>query len=436
MFDAGKEGASGHVSRIQTDSAAPDASGGSVFAVWTRPLDDQPMAGRLRTAQSIRRAIDTGGAYRSAIMPSILSHKSVWRFAQAGLTLLGWLLRGQPLPLQCALFASRRDIVDLCRIIPRHGVVYLDGIRLYPLARQLRAQRPTQRIVMDIDDLMSRRTELLLKNRQPQSLGYLTEQFSPFARRLISAFSHWLLVYERTALRGAERRAVAITDGVVLVSAAEADALRDMVGAPLSARVHVIPPPIGVVSPKPAAFDQVQRFIFVGSDGLTQNRLTIDYLIKLWRRLRPQTPLILFGRQWRDLPLPDGVVAAGYVESLSDIYNPQSVLVTPSFIGGGIKTKVLEAFAHRTPVIGNAETFESLGLPDYSLCVTEESRLEELVLHPDRFGSTFRQAAEQGYAWVQARYTPEIFADRWRSVLALPRRTGHDAQDRRVAEPV
>ena len=346
------------------------------------------MAGRLRTAQGIRQAIASGSAYGSAIMPTILSDRSMRRFAEAVWTMLGWLFKGQPLPMQCALFAARSDVDALCRQIPKEGAIYLDGIRLYVLARRLRAERPSQRIVMDIDDLLSRRTDLLLKGRQPQSPGYLTEQFSLFTRFLIAAFSRWILIYERWALRGVERRSVAIADAAVLVS---------------------------------ASFDHLERFIFVGADVLTQNRLTIDYLIKLWRRYRPSTPLVLFGIQQRDRPLPEGMSAAGYVESLSDIYNPQSVLLTPSFIGGGIKTKVLEAFAHRVPVIGNSDTFESLALADYPLAVTEESQLIEMVLQPDKFGPALRHAAEEGYAYVQDRYPPTVFADRWRAVLALPK---------------
>jgi glycosyltransferase involved in cell wall biosynthesis len=343
------------------------------------------------------------------------------RFAEAVWTMLGWLFKGQPLPMQCALFAARSDVDALCRQIPKEGAIYLDGIRLYVLARRLRAERPSQRIVMDIDDLLSRRTDLLLKGRQPQSPGYLTEQFSLFTRFLIAAFSRWILIYERWALRGVERRSVAIADAAVLVSAAEADELRANVGERLAVRVQVIPPPVEPVAPPPAAFDHLERFIFVGADVLTQNRLTIDYLIKLWRRYRPSTPLVLFGIQQRDRPLPEGMSAAGYVESLSDIYNPQSVLLTPSFIGGGIKTKVLEAFAHRVPVIGNSDTFESLALADYPLAVTEESQLIEMVLQPDKFGPALRHAAEEGYAYVQDRYPPTVFADRWRAVLALPK---------------
>lgn len=420
--------------RMAANEAARAGSGHAVFAVWTRPLDGQRMAGRLRTAQSIRRAISAGGGYGSAIMPSILSHRSPLRLVEAAVRLAGAVLQGRPLPLQCALFAAAADLDAVRRQIPRRGPIYLDGIRLYVLAAQLRAERPGQRIVIDIDDLLSRRTDLLLKSRQPQSTGYLTDQVPRFTRFWITALSRWILIYERATLRGVEKRAVEIADAVVVVSPAEAEALRAAVGPTLAARVHTIPPPVGPVRPPPTAFEQPDRFIFVGSDGLTQNRLTIDYLIALWRRHRPRTPLVLFGQHGRSLRLPDGIRAAGYVDNLADIYDPRSVLLTPSFIGGGIKTKVLEAFAHRVPVIGNRETFESLALADYPLMIAEEAGLVSLVLQPDAFVPLLRRAADQGHACVQTRYAPDAFGRRWRAVLDLTEPAPTPAAGRRVAD--
>jgi hypothetical protein len=395
-----------------------------VFAVWTRLLDGQPMAGRLRTAQSIRQAISVGGAYDSAVMPSILSHRTFGRTLRCAWTLLRSLLVGRPLPLQCLLFASEEDVDAMCLRIPRTGVVYLDGIRLYALAERLRRERPSQRIVMDFDDLLWRRSNLLLKSRQPLSPGYLVDELSPIVRGLFSLFNRWILLYERSTLRIVERRALSIADAVVLVSELETQVLRDIADDRSTARLYTIPPSVETVQPPPPAFDRVERFIFVGTDGLTQNRLTIDHLVQLWGRHKPPTPLVLFGKQWRTLSLPEGVTAAGYVDSLADIYDPRSVLLAPSFVSGGIKTKVLESFAYRTPVVGNSETFEALELEGYPLLMDDE-RLLELVMEPNRFAPILRQAADQGYACVQSRHTPKVFADRWRSVIALPTEAEH-----------
>ena len=52
-------------------------------------------------------------------------------------------------------------------------VVYADGIRALPWLRRLRQARPDIEIVLDFDDLMSRRCDELIENRLPLSLGYL-----------------------------------------------------------------------------------------------------------------------------------------------------------------------------------------------------------------------------------------------------------------------
>jgi Glycosyl transferases group 1 len=412
-----------------TDGAATnwiqDGATPPVFAVWTRELDGQPMAGRLRIALNIRRVISADGDYQGAIMPSLLSHRTWRRLLENVWALVDGLVHLKPLPLQCILFSAKSDIDDMCRRIPRDGVIYMDGIRLFALARRLRAERPTQRIVMDFDDLLSRRADLLLKGGLPLSPGYLTEKLSPFVRRLIFLFSRWILIYDRAALRRIELEALEITDATVLLSTEDSRTLEALAGPVLAQRVHNIPPAVTPPTAVPRPFDKVERFIFVGTDGLTQNRLTIDYLIQLWRKHRPATPLVLFGKQWRAVDLPAGVHAAGYVESLLDIYDPQSALLTPSFIRGGVKTKALEAFAHRVPVIGNADTFEGLTLSNYPLIMSGEAELLEFILDPNRDVPTLRRAADLGYGCVQSCYTPEIFAERWRSILATPEGTDH-----------
>jgi glycosyltransferase involved in cell wall biosynthesis len=274
--------------------------------------------------------------------------------------------------------------------------------------------------VIDLDDLQSRRIELLLNDRLPLSPGYLTEKLPPFFKLLISSLSRWILLYEHATLRRTEIEALGVADAVVLVSTEDGGILRKAVDPTLAARIQTIQPSFAspVIDPRP--FDRVRRFIFVGTDGLTQNRLTIDYLIGLWRERRPATPLVIFGKQSRNTSLPEGVTAAGYVESLSEIYDDQSVLLTPSFIRGGIKTKVLEAFAHRVPVVGNDCTFEAMDFPDYPFSLDSEESLLELIENPDNFTSAFRSAADQGFARVRENYSPKVFAERWRAALGLP----------------
>jgi len=56
-------------------------------------------------------------------------------------------------------------------------------------------------------------------------------------------------------------------------------------------------------------------------------------------------------------------------------------------IGGGVKTKVLEAFAFGAPVIGNALTFESMPLN-----IADKAELVALLKSPDQHQALFDQA--------------------------------------------
>jgi glycosyltransferase involved in cell wall biosynthesis len=174
--------------------------------------------------------------------------------------------------------------------------------------------------------------------------------------------------------------------------------------------------PRGAISP-PVPLKGPVRFVFIGSDALTQNRLTIDYLLDLWRRHAIAAPLVFFGLQSRTLDLPANVSVAGYVDSIAQVYDGHSVLLTPSMIGGGVKTKVLEAFAHGAPVIANALTFESMPIGDYPLNISEESALVGIVGAPERHMALFDRAAEAGAAYLARFHGAETFAASWRRVM-------------------
>jgi glycosyltransferase involved in cell wall biosynthesis len=225
--------------------------------------------------------------------------------------------------------------------------------------------------------------------------------------------------FERATLQAVERRCLELADAIVLVSPADGRVLsgiRADMAAP-RAEIVVIPPPAQPTKPRAVFSEHSARYVFVGSDALTQNRLTIDYLCRLWRDHRPSTPLVIYGKQRRTIDYPAGVSAAGYVERIDQIYDDRSILICPSFIGGGVKTKVLEAFAHGAPVIGNSRTFEGLALRGCDLQVDDEAELVALIRDPGRHLARFAAAAAAGLAHVERIHSPPAFARNWRAVI-------------------
>jgi glycosyltransferase involved in cell wall biosynthesis len=377
------------------------------------------MAGRLHTARAIRSALDGWADLSCHRLPSVLTDPAMERTFGAALAGI-WSLFSPPLlPLQCALFASRRDLDLLIDALPADLTsVYLDGVRSYSLLVSLRRARPRLRIVTDLDDLMTRRMDLLLQAGETLSPGYLTKHL-PGPLLLALAFrpiGRLIVRFERSTLRRVERRIRELSDAVVLTSEWDAAVLQGF--APQGrAEIVVIAPP-SPVAPSPTPFSAPARFVFVGSDALTQNRRTIDYLVDLWRRFDIRTPLVLYGLRSRDTPLPEAVSAPGYVERIEDVYDGRSVLLTPSWMGGGLKTKVLEAFAYGAAVIGNDTTFEAIRLPNYPLTINDEAQLVTIAKDPTAWTATFAEAARIGMNYIATDHDPDTFRARWRAVMA------------------
>jgi hypothetical protein len=392
-----------------------------ILAVWTRALDGVDGAGRVNVARSVRAALTPLGPLNETRLQNALERR---RLAGAGRTawaLLRGLLSGRPLPLQCAIFADPRSMADAAAAAASSDVIYLDGVRTLPLLRHLRRRRPDAQIVVDADDLMSRRYNELIDQKLPLSLGYLEARVpGPVARIVRSrAVARLVLGYERLALRHAERELLALADRVVLLNRAEAAMLRaeaDRLRMPPRATVLAIPPVVGSAARGRASWSSPGaplRAVFIGTDALTQNRLTIDFLLDLWQRERFSMPLVIYGRQRRPGRCVPNVTWAGYVKDVSEVYAPGSVLVTPSFLRGGIKTKVLEAFAHGVPVVGNSVTFEGLDLPDYPLCLDGLDALAAFLRAPSSHSGAIARALKMEEECLRRDHAGPVFAARW-----------------------
>lgn len=390
-----------------------------VVMVSTRKLDGESMAGRLRVAHAIRAVLSASSDLTVLRLPNVLTDRSLPRLIGASLGWLQSLLMGELLPLQCALFANRADHRRLVAQLPKNiTALYLDGVRSYSLLVYLRQKFPDLRIVVDLDDLMSRRMALLLEAGEPLSPGYLTKRLPEFLQRftMSKGVGNLIVRYEQRTLVHIEQRLANLADALVLLSSEDARILTVLCKENGRAEIAVIPPCSEPVAP-PQTLKPPVRFVFIGSDALTQNRLTIDYLTDLWRRKRFEAQLVLYGLRSRADPLPPSVTAAGYVESLAEVYDGQSVLITPSLIGGGVKTKVLEAFAHGAPVIGNALTFESMALDGYPLNISDEAGLVDLISRPQDHLTLFVEASRAGSDYLRTFHSPAAFAERWRQMM-------------------
>ncbi|MCC8403289.1 glycosyltransferase family 4 protein [Paraburkholderia sp. MMS20-SJTN17] len=323
--------------------------------------------------------------------------------------------------MQVAMFSHWRHAHVLAQTIKSFApdVIYIDGIRLVDQLAHIGRLSEGRPIIVDFDDLMSRRATVLHRASLPLSAGYLTKSVPAPVMKLINArvLRNAILRYEAFCLARQEREAVEAAHAVTLVSRTDAAALSRTLDARARNKVHVIAPPVSTVRRLMRPVYPL-RFVFIGSDRQLQNRLSIEYLCDVWRRVTPDVELVIYGRMVRRYQAVPNVRFAGFAPSQADVYTKNSVALCPAFLAGGIKSKVMEAIAHGCVPVGNETAFEGLGFHEPALAMHADD-FERFVANPWPHMDAALRAAERFAAWCESEHSVTAFTTRWRNLLRL-----------------
>ena len=353
---------------------------------------------------------------------SILETRKAGDFFYAAWVFLINLFKLRPIPLQCVLYAANSDIRKLASTLSNNGykTIYLDTVRCLVLLRTITKKRGHSRIIVDFDDLFSRRMKTVARTRMPLSLGFAQKYFPAAVCRAIEGpFAQLINRHEAATLPRAELEIANIASSIVLVSRVEQELLTQRLPSSVSATIYAIPPPARVVRPSTEVSPPL-RFVFIGSDRQIHNRLSIDFLIQLWRALAPETTLHIYGKQ-RSTPSVKNIIWHGFAEELATVYSAGSVPLLPALLAGGIKTKVIEAWTYGRPVLGNPAAFEGIQIPGYPLEIPEGD-WNQFIRSPERYLSAFREAASLGLTYVATKLSPEQHRSLWElAISSTPR---------------
>jgi hypothetical protein len=387
--------------------------------VWAREHAPGGGFGRDKIVISLKKVLNQY-AYQSITARNLVERR--------GLSGLAWLLvrhilTQRPKALQLALYGGKAEIARIvdAAMAYRPDVVIIDTVRLIRIAEAVRRHLPEVRLVIDMDDLMSRRYDELADKAAPLNLGFVDRFVPKVLVRAAGGLAQSIYRKEADGLRAAEMRALKIADTVVLVSPAEVQQLkafeRPHILADKPTDIRAILPPsaiAGEIVPPPTP---PIHFIFIGSDRLHQNAMTIDYLVDFWRRREPRYSLKIFGQMTRRYPTFPNVHFMGFARDLSTVYADNGVLLCPTFLAGGIKTKILEAFSFGVPVVGTALSFEGMTFA-YPLCFDNLTILEDFVMNANEKMDILQTACDAGHAYVRRNCDIPIYEAQWRIVLA------------------
>ena len=172
--------------------------------------------------------------------------------------------------------------------------------------------------------------------------------------------------------------------------------------------------------------------VFVGTLNYDANLEAFNFLAKKVLPMVRKTPgfedftLTVIGQTPKDKKLYDydGVQMAGFVKDLSEYYLAGEIVLAPSFLPGGIKTKVIESLSHGRPTIANHFSLKGLdGIESIALLAEEPEEWVEKIIYVKRNPEEANRKAELGIRYVRKRFGEQIILQSWNNAiksLSLP----------------
>lgn len=387
--------------------------------ILLRPFTKTPSSGREKINLFIYDSVSNKTQLRIEQYHHTLKIKQI-----LGLPLLLWKIiancfKNEPLPWQILLFSDNseiRRIVEIARVF-QPNTILVEGIRSFLLIKTLRLKLPNTYLVCDFDDLISRRMRVWSEHEDAIALGYMDRFIPKLIKQLLrGSLAKLLCIHEAKTLQRAEQECANIANCIILISGIEFTTYRNQLKNQ-KVDVRLIPPAcMPAAQARTPNETKPLRFIFIGSDALLQNRLTIEYLLKLWAACRPKTKLHIFGRMTRSYPDTSNVIFHGFIERLDEAYTPESIMLSPSFVEGGVKTKVLESLEHGNIVIGNKITFEGIATPAAAL-IPDEALLKRYIARPDDFYTQWATETNSMLTCIRQTHSSKRIAKLWRQCL-------------------
>ena len=313
-------------------------------------------------------------------------------------------------PFQVALFNTRENIDKLAQLLraQRPRIIFVEGGRLVPLLdaaiRQASFYRRDFKIIVDIDDLMSRRYKEYNRIGAGLQMGMLGANLQKLVNTVGKVVTNCVLSIEAARMKRCEVDIMRTADDVMFSSDYERR-MAEKMAYPSSARTHRhivgFPPAKQNVNSKSGAL----TFCFIGSDKLFQNYLSIKNLTDLWKAYNVPHKLIIIGKCTKTYAAHPNVKFAGFVLDVGKVYDDADAMLSFSYVRGGLKIKSLEALSLGLPVVLNKTSAEGLiGFEDYELKFNEQVLIHFLQQSPEVIRAMLSAAAQK---------IPAAFDENW-----------------------
>ena len=228
-------------------------------------------------------------------------------------------------------------------------------------------------------------------------------------------------------VRRFEQELAAISDACLTVGARDTELLRQLVPG---ARVELVPPGIDVnhYTPRDESREPNSIVLLASDYGWHPNYDAAKWLYEeilplVWKDA-PQARVYLTGRnvtpEMKKWAQPGKLEFTGFVPDERDVIGKADVMVVPMRLGGGVKLKILTAFACGKAVVttkAGAEGIPGLEAGDAALVRDEPRAFADAVLQVMNDANLRRKLERAGRELVCRHYSWAAVADDWERVL-------------------
>lgn len=182
-------------------------------------------------------------------------------------------------------------------------------------------------------------------------------------RSQVPLFFRPLITLEAKKLKKYEYRLVKQVDHVLTVTEIDRDLLLEKPGDPsLVSKLHVLPIAVNTQEIQPVMRKKgSQQILTIGSLNYPPNADGIRWFLRevfpLIKKINDAALLTIIGKNppndfyYLAAPFGDDIQIKGYVEDLTPHLENSALMVVPVLAGGGMRVRILEAFARGIPVV-------------------------------------------------------------------------------------
>jgi glycosyltransferase involved in cell wall biosynthesis len=288
--------------------------------------------------------------------------------------------------------------------VAEFDLAHVFRIYMIPILRGLQLHVRWQHAQLDIDDL-----ESLTRKR-----------LAALYRRHNDSLNATRMKIEARQYQDIEQKQLPAFDRVLVCT--QADRFR-LVSSGLRPPPDIIPNIVTIPQDVPQIDEQMEfRFLFVGNLGYFPNADAIHYFAgEILPLIRSQVSrpiaLDIVGTGLREseiraLSRVPGVRLLGFIPDVTRGYVPANAVIVPLRAGGGTRIKVLEAFAHRRPVVSTPEGVEGIDAvhEKHALIADTRERFAEACIRLIHEPALRRDLTRHALELVQTRYSEAVLA--------------------------